>query len=209
MSDNTPTEWPMPRNLLVKTVNYAKSMPSYKEALPIINYMETMFRGYCIQEAFEMIDSVNDYFKKDIDEQIERRAKEIIDKKLNSMLDLAEFDLDDDQIETAILKTESKINSHRDWAGIFVVLVDCCKWPSVYTEFETRINKLDLSKMPAEKKFTYQGLQTGYNDVWPKKYKKWLCMNSEVNSFNQRKEVAIAFYNNLKEQQAIKEQLLK
>ena len=175
--NNNSTDWPMPRDVLEKTVKYAKNQPSYNDALHVIEYLNYMFRGCLNQEAFDMIDSIKAHFKEETEKLLENKIKEYYDRRLNKYLDLPEFDLDDEQIATAIIQTAPVMENHRDWGGLYIVLVDCCHWPEKYKEFERKVSRLDLSKMPAEKSFTYQGLQTGFNKTWPLKYRKWLMLD--------------------------------
>ena len=199
MQENSFTDWPIPHDALKRMVIYAKDLPSYQDALPIIGCLEAQFRGCLNQEAFEMIDSIKKHFKDENDKKYEKERKAIIDKRLSNILGGSEFELDDDQIAAAIIKTAFMMDGHRDWGGIYIVLVDCCHWPEGYKEFERRVIQLDLNKMPAEKAFTYQGLQAGFNNAWPKKYKKWLLIDGDE-TFCHRREVATTFYNYLKAQ---------
>ena len=130
-----------------------------------------------------------------------------MDKMVRQHLNFPELDLTDEQIAVAIMQTvlDSVMQSSRDWAGIFRVLVDKCHWPDVSKDFERRIQRMKemglLKDIPSDKDFDYQALQTGLPIDKKYKYEDWLRSTSNDNTFTHRRDVATKFYDYLKAQQ--------
>ncbi len=197
--------WPMPRSELLELVKYAKMQPSLADVQVIIDFLNIRFRGVANPEAFELIDSIAYHFKEEVRQQMEERMRQYADRVIRSRLNLPEMGLaDDEQIAAAIMETVPAMSGgHRDWAGIYRVLVDFCGWPQNYKAFEKRVKRLGLKGMPRDKAFHYQGLAQGISVFWPKTYKEWMTCVDRDSTFEHRREVATVFLQHLKEQQGV------
>lgn len=199
--------WPMSREMLELFVNRAKSLPTLTEARIIIDLLNCAFRGVYNKEAFDMIDSITSHFKEESDQKLLKELEDRMDKMVRQHLNFPELDLTDEQIAVAIMQTvqNSVMQSSRDWAGIFRILVDKCHWSDVFKEFERRIQRMKemglLKDIPSDKDFDYQALQTGLPIDKKYKYEDWLRLTKKDAMFTHRRNVATTFYNFLKTQQ--------
>lgn len=171
--------------------------------------------GVTSSEIMEAIQSITDRF---IEEEREMRRKLMAEEMLRRGLTTRQtIDATDDEIVKAIKKTLSKFLSDRDWAGIYRILVDCCDFPTKLSDFVKRFDQMgiypsdDVVKgirrcgIPAISeyeykghKFSYQALQKGLSQFWPKTYWEWLNNNCTDRDFINRRNIATAFFNNLK-----------
>ena len=196
--DNDSGQWPIPRDVVIKEVAFAKERPTLKDAQCIIDFLNVTFRGVYNPEAFELIDSIEKHFKESNDKIIRETTQNTVENFLNQEFGQAIIDVDDEQIEVAILQTTEVMASKRDWAGIFIILKDFCKWPKQYKDFEERVKRLNLPNFPKHLSFDYTALHQGFDGKWPREYKKWLTYSGEDVNFDQRKRVADKFLKNLK-----------
>lgn len=198
--------WPVPRKTLALMVEYAKSMPTLADARPFIGLLENCFRGINNSEAFNMIDSITLHFKKEADEELERKTEEYVDNFLRVHLNLPKLNITDELVAAAIVQTakDDIMESKRDWGGFYIILSGPeCKWATSYKDFERKVNRLKemrlLKDLPKDKDFTYIALQQGIEPYWPKAYTKWLKKTDGTSVFEHRREVATKFLNNLKD----------
>lgn len=188
-------------------VKYAKSLPSYEQAV----FMETYLyqRANNDTEVLKEIAGIRHYFSEEIKQGAIAEACKKIEARLRSHLELPRFLLNDDQIAKAIIETQKDMRSNRDWFGYYRILVDFCDYPSTMTKFSTRISRLDFPgplKFPCDysiKKTNgsfYQGLKNGGSCDWPAKYIKWSTFipAPDDTAYPQRKKVADSFFNYLK-----------
>lgn len=175
----------------------------------------TLETGVTSHEVMEAIQSISDRF---VEEDRAMRKKAIEEElRRHGTMPLDSIDADDDQIVAAIKKTLPKFNSDKDWGGIYRILVECCDFPSAYSDFVRRFDDMgiyptdDVVKgikrcgIPAiserdyyNHRFSYQALQKGIKTTWPKTYMGW--MNSQItdHDFIDRRSIATIFYKSLK-----------
>lgn len=176
--------------------------------------------GVSSENVFPLIYSINERF---VDEDNEMRRKAIeAEIRQKGIMQEEKIDVDDDQIVTAIKWTLPKFNSDWDWGGIYRILVSCCGFPAVKTEFVKRMARLriypkdDIVKItdrmsPAIYQneyhghpFSYQAVQRGCPKEWPDHYFEWKDSETSTKDFSDRKRIAAIFRDNLIK--AIKEQ---
>ena len=190
--------WPMPRSEVVHVVTYAKGMPSFADAKPMIAYLEHRFRGVNNPEAFELIDSINKHFTEEVQRQSEEKLMLYADRIIKARLGLPELSVSDEEVAAAILLTAPKMRGRRDWAGIYRILVDLCNWPKVFKDFERKVERLNdmglLEGMPSDKSFDYQGLQQGLSIDWPDTYIGWKKKMDADETLAHRREIATLFF---------------
>ena len=205
MEISTVELWPMPRGEVLELVKFAKTRPSLADVQAIIDFLNMRFRGVTNPEAFEMIDSIASHFTEEVRQQMEEKMRQYADRVIRSRLNLPEMNLaDDGQIAAAVTDTVPVMSGgHRDWAGIYRILVDFCGWPQNYKAFERRVKRLDLKGMPRDKAFHYQGLSQGLSVFWPKTYREWMSCVDGDSTFEHRREVATVFLQHLKERQEL------
>jgi hypothetical protein len=171
--------------------------------------------GVTSHDVLEAIQSISDRF---VEEDIAMRRKAIEeDLRRRGTIALETIDADDDQIVAAIKKTLPKFNSDRDWGGIYRILVDYCSFPPNYAKFLRRFDEMGIYPtddiitgikrcgIPAiserdynNHRFSYQALQKGINNDWPKTYIEWMNSYKTDHDFIDRRNIATIFYNNLK-----------
>lgn len=171
--------------------------------------------GVTSHEVLEAIQSISNRFAEE-DREMRRKAIEE-DLRRRGAIALETIEADDDQILAAIKKTLTKFNSDKDWGGIYRILVDCCNFPSAYSNFVRRFD--DMGIYPTDDfvkgikrcgrptisvyeynnhRFSYQALQKGLNSRWPQTYMGWMNSNMTDNNFINRRNIATIFYNILK-----------
>lgn len=200
---------PMPRDELMWMVEYAKKFDCLANAMPTINLLENRYRGVNAPEDWKLIDSIKSHYKSDTEKEIEERLQARYDKFVRKYLGLPELGLmSDEQILLAIKQTEQYIIGHSSWCGLYVVLVSMCKWPENFDGFEVRVRRLEQMglNLPEEKRFTYQGLQKGWDKDWPTKYEDWRTKQDGNATFEKHKVLADIFLKNL-EVQKLKEKI--
>lgn len=191
--------WPLSREALARMVAWAKKQPTLSDCSQVIDMLNYQFRGINNPEAFAMIDSITSHFKEEANRKAAEEAVAYAENLLKKHFDMPEINATDEQIAAAITKIaiSETMQSKRDWGGIYRILVDSCKWPPAYKDFERKVKRLEemglLNGVPQEKAFDYQGLQTGISMEWPDSYKKWLSKTSGDNRFEHRRDVAILF----------------
>lgn len=182
--------------------NYAKRAGK-DAAMPIKEMLNVMCRGENAPEKWELIDGISDHYEKETEESIEERIKAHYDKFVKKYLGLPELGyVSDEQILMAIKQTEPYMKGHSSWCGIYVVLVSMCKWPENFDGFEVRVRRLEQMglNLSEEKRFTYQGLQKGWNKAWPVKYEDWQAKQDGNATFEKHKTLANIFLKNLEVQ---------
>lgn len=170
--------------------------------------------GVTSHEVLETIQSISNRF---VEEDRELRRK-VIEEELHrrGTIALDSIDADDIQIVAAIKKTLPKFNSDKDWGGIYRILVDCCYFPSKYSDFVRRFDNMGIYptdnvvkvkrlSIPAiserdycNHRFSYQALQKALNDKWPQTYYGWMNSFITDRDFTSRRDIATNFYINLK-----------
>ncbi len=195
--------WPIPRELLIKAVEHAKTYPTIELVQCQIDFLNEEFRGTNNPEAFEQIDSIRKHFKEDARQQQFNAVKISTENYLNQYFGGIVINANDEQIETAIILTKSIFESKRDWAPIYIILKDFCGWPAKKTDFKTRVERLNLKKLPSKYVFDYTAMRQGLESYWPLTYREWLAYSpnsNDRNVFEHRKEVATKFLENLRMQ---------
>lgn len=193
---------PMPREELLWLVEYAKNLDCLRSAMPYISLLESRHRGINDPEVWALIDSIKNHYVEDVEKKADERAQERYDRQLKHFLkthfNVPELGhLDDEQIIAAIHQIESHIKGHSSWCAIYIVLVSKCGWPRNYDGFQARVDRLIGLKLPKEKCFTYQGLQKGWNEGWPKEYNDWLTFQDGDATFEKQKSLAEIFLKHL------------
>lgn len=159
-----------------------------------------MCRGENSEEKWKAIDSIDDYYNKEIQRQAFEEATIVVREEVRNLLNPVQLDVDEEAIAIAIERTvNTKVfTSRRDWAGIYIILTSRCGWDNAFKRFECEYNKLvelypRLRRLPSKKAFDYQGLQQGLSIEWPNSYSGWLTCTIKDNTFIHRKAVADAF----------------
>lgn len=132
------------------------------------------------------------------------------------VLEMEKIDADDDQIVKALKWTLPKFQSDWDWGGPYRILVDCCDFPPVKTEFVRRMARMGVytkdnyvkdlvrSMPPAirgtewhDHQFSYQAIQKGVSPNWPDTYFGWMNSDIQDRDFLDRRSIAKIFKDNL------------
>lgn len=201
---------PLPREELLWMVEYAKNFDCLANAMPTINLLEHRYRGLYAPEDWTLIDSIKSHYKSGIEKEKEERLQKHYDRVVRTFLGLPELGLlSEEQIIMAIEQTEPYIKGHTSWCGIYVILVSMCKWPKNFDGFEVRVRRLEQMglNLPEGKRFTYQGLQKGWDKDWPVKYEEWRTKQDGNATFEKHKALAEIFLKNL-EVQKLKENIV-
>lgn len=200
MQESNPNLWPVPREELEVLVRQAKRLPTYKDAAPWLELMERDFRGVYNPEAFAMIDSVERHFIEQDRQQLKEEISQQVNRAFNEHFRQDGFELSDESVAAAIYATTKYMRNKADWGGLYRILVDYCKWPMAYKDFEIRQQKLNL-KLSQKIAFDYQSLVKGFGRNWPKTYRGWQTYDtSDDPTLDHRRRVATKFLENLKEQ---------
>lgn len=207
--DSPEVHQPMPRDELLRMVEYAKSFDCLANAMPIINWLEYRYRGIYAPDDWALIDSIKAHYTEDARREALERASAQIEARVNARLGIPELSVDDDTITAAIVQVMSAdcFNSSRDWAAIYRILADFCGYPKVYSDFKSWIDTLYFGN--AELKYPLndvQSVQKGLSSDWPQSYKKWQTHTTTDKTFLHRKAVAELFLRCLKVQQRKQEE---
>lgn len=200
--DNIQNLKPLPREELLWMVEYAKSFDCLANAMPTINLLENRYRGVYAPEDWALIDSIKSHYMSYIEKEIEERVQARYDRAFRKIMGLPELGIvEDEQIVAAINKTEPYIKGHSSWCGIYIILISMCNWPDNFDGFAARVNRLEELglNLPEKKRFTYQGLQKGWNSSWPMTYEFWLQQKDGNRAFVNHKELAGIFLANLRQ----------
>ena len=169
--------------------------------------------GVISDNVWTLIDSITDRFVEEDNEQRRKLMEAEIRRK--GIMQEETIDADDDQIVTAIKWTLPKFNSDWDWGGIYRILVSCCGFPAVKTDFVKRMARLRIypkddivvitdRMSPAIYQeeynghpFSYQAVQRGCPKEWPDHYFEWKDSETSTKDFSDRKRIATIFRDNL------------
>lgn len=183
-------------------VEYAKSMPSYQDALYFENALRLRLFGDESSEKMELLDSIKKYYSEKFEETILYKATERISAKIKSLYNIPKISLGDKQIAEAIVLIQHDFKSSRDYFSIYRILVDFCAWPETMTDFcedftrlpihETLTYTIQYDEKNQSKSSLYQSIQKGKGDGWPDNYQKWKTFTGD-STFEHRKDVATKF----------------
>ena len=215
----------MNKNFPKVTCSEARHFAKIAEKMPLedVKFLQSVLRLRMLQAGYEsdhvlgIVDGMTERF---LDEDKEVRRQLIAESlRQEGILGGQEkIEATDEQIVTGIKKTLPYFKSNRDWGGVYIILVSCCDYPSVKTDFVLRfwqmgiyavdnpkcVGELTKDVPPAiyqdeycDHPFSYQALQKGYSTTWPMKYED--CINIDLGNrdFAERKEIAGRFRRNL------------
>lgn len=195
--------------------NKAKKM-SHKDAENIQRFLlqRVLEVGVISSEVNDIINGITDRFIEEEREMMRQMMAEELRRR--AILDEERIEADDDQIVKAIKWTLPKFKSDWDWGGIYRILVSCCDFPTVKTDFVRRMAQMgiypddnqpkDLDRVlpPAIKgtewhdhKFSYQSIQKGIKSSWPLSFSGWLQSDLADRDFVDRREIAKIFKENI------------
>ena len=195
-------------------VDIAKKLPRDEaEVIQRVLLRRAQEAGVTSENVWPLIYSITDRF---VEEDYEMRRK-IMEEEIRrkGIMQEETIDADEDQIVTAIKWTLPKFNSDWDWGGIYRILVSCCGFPAVKTDFVRRMARLriypkdDIVEIadrltPAiyQKEynghpFSYQAVQKGCPKEWPDHYFEWKDREISTKDFSDRKRIAAIFRDNL------------
>ena len=195
-------------------VDIAKKLPRDEaEVIQRVLLRRAQEAGVTSENVWPLIYSITDRF---VEEDYEMRRK-IMEEEIRrkGIMQEETIDADEDQIVSAIKWTLPKFNSDWDWGGIYRILVSCCGFPAVKTDFVRRMARLriypkdDIVEIadrltPAiyQKEynghpFSYQAVQKGCPKEWPDHYFEWKDREISTKDFSDRKRIAAIFRDNL------------
>lgn len=196
-------------------VEIAKSQPRDRaEFLQNVLRRRVIEAGGASDEMLGLIDSITERF---VDEDRELRRQMIAEElRRGGVLQQEKIDADDDHIVEALKMTLKKFKSAFDWGGPYRVLVDCCDFPPVKTEFTKRFWKMGIYAVDNPKcvqglpkyrpsiyqeeycghPFSYQAIQKGCPTEWGL-FRTWKYREDNSRDFTDRKEIASLFRDNL------------
>ena len=195
-------------------VDIAKKLPrSEAVVLQRVLLRRAQEAGVSSDNVYPLIYSITDRF---VEEENEMRRKIMEDEiRRKGIMSEETIDADDDQIVAAIKMTLPKFKSDWDWGGVYRVLVSCCDFPPVKTDFVRRMARMRIypkdniveitnRSVPAIYQdeyhghpFSYQAVQRGCPNDWPQHYREWRNSDIPSNDFSDRKAIAAIFRDNL------------
>lgn len=192
--------WPMPRETLLRSLEYAKGSLNYDAAKPVEDHLRYIFGLSSNAEAYELIDSIRAHFKEK-DEALRMEAyREQARKDDEAYRKFRERHLlylyEEQEARAIVWITKQEVWKYRnDWGAIFRVLVDKCNWPPKKEEFEGRIKRLKdlglLRDISPEAEYDYQAMNGGRKgEGWPATYDGWMAKHDPDTVLKHRREVA-------------------
>ena len=196
----------------------AKTLPSDR-----VELLQNFVRQRMTQAGFapgvtEIVDGMTERLA---DEERALRKK-LMEEELrrNGVMAQETIEADDDQIVLAIKQTLPHFKHDRDWGGIYRILADYCpdRFKTTKTKFTQQFWEMGIyatdnpkclnglgKKFPAiyqdeyhGHQFSYQAIQKGCPTSWPKTYYAWQKKESADRDFNDRRNIARIFLDNLR-----------
>ena len=170
--------------------------------------------GVSSPEVMAVINGMLDPF---VEEERQIRRELIAeDLRRKDILEMEKIDADDDQIVQALKWTLPHFKSNFDWGGPYRILVDCCDFPDPVVAFVRSMARMGIypkdnkpkdivPSMPPSIKgdewcghpFSYQAVQKGIKEDWPKDYQGWVNSDRKDRDFIDRRKCAATFKTNL------------
>jgi hypothetical protein len=122
-------------------VEYAKTMPSYKDALYIESALEYRVFASERSSARELMETIKTHFYV----QVREKNRQEVQTEFESKHQLPILQVTDDQIAEAVVEIQDDLKNNRDYISIYRILVDCCEWPRKHTDFCKRFARLNFT----------------------------------------------------------------